>query len=52
MIESKNLRLKEYDEKYIEKVHVNFFSSNKTAKYVLCPPTKSALDVKNKIDYG
>ena len=51
MIETKNLILKEYDEKYIEKAHVNIFSSQETAKYVLWRPTKSALDVKDKIEY-
>ena len=51
MIETKNLVLKEYDEKYAEKAHTNFFSSSKTAEYVLWRPTSSALDAKNKIEY-
>jgi len=51
MRETKRLFLKEYDEKYIEKAHLNFFSSKETAKYVLWRPTECALDVKNKIEY-
>lgn len=51
MLETKNLILKAYDEKYIEKAHDNIFSSLETAKYVLWRPTKSALDVKKKIEY-
>ena len=51
MIVTKNLLLKEYDEKYLEKAHINFFSSEKTSKYVLWRPTKSALDVKDKVEY-
>ena len=51
MIETKNLVLKEYDEKYIEKAHLNFFSSYNTAKYVLWRPTQNPLEVKNKIEY-
>lgn len=51
MIETKRLMLKEYDEKYIEKAHLNFFSSEVTARYVLWRPTKSKEDVKDKIEY-
>lgn len=51
MVETKNLILKEYDEKYIEKAHLNFFSSQETAKYVLWRPTSSPMDVKDKIEY-
>lgn len=51
MRETKRLILKDYDEKYIEKAHQNFFSSLETSKYVLWRPTKSAIDVKNKIEY-
>ena len=51
MRETKRLLLKEYNEKYIEKAHLNFFSSLETAKYVLWRPTKSATDVKNKVEY-
>lgn len=51
MIETKNLLLKEYEEKYIEKAHLNFFSSYSTAKYVLWKPTQTPKDVKDKIEY-
>ena len=51
MIETKNFFLKEYDEKYIEKAHLNFFSSYNTAKYVLWRPTNSPLEVKDKVEY-
>lgn len=51
MIETKNLFLKEYDQKYILKAHENFFSSDITARYVLWRPTKSAIEVKEKIEY-
>ena len=51
MIETKNLVLKEYDEKYIEKAHHNFFSSEITSKYVLWRPTKNPIEVKEKIEY-
>ena len=51
MIETKNLLLKEYDERYCERAHVNFFSSHVTAKYVLWRPTETAKDVKDKIEY-
>lgn len=51
MIETRNLILKDYDEKYIEKAHLNFFSSSNTTKYTLWRPTKNPLEVKNKIEY-
>lgn len=51
MIETSRLFLKEYDEKYIEKAHNNFFSSKETAKYVLWRPTESPKDVKDKVEY-
>lgn len=51
MIETKRLILKEFDEKYIEKAHLNFFSSEVTSRYVLWRPTKSKEDVKSKIEY-
>jgi len=51
MKETKRLLLKEYDEKYIEKAHLNFFSSLNTSKYVLWRPTKTPLEVKDKIEY-
>ena len=51
MIETKRLILKEYDEKYIEKAHVNFFSSEVTARYVLWRPTKSVEEARRKVEY-
>ena len=51
MIETKNLTLKKYDEKYIEKAHYNFFSSPITSKYVLWKPTQNPSEVKDKIEY-
>lgn len=51
MIETKNLILKEYDEKYVLKAHKNFFSSQVTARYVLWKPTENIEEVKNKIEY-
>ena len=51
MIETKNLILKEYEEKYIKQAHDNFFSSYETAKYVLWKPTKTPIEVKEKIEY-
>ena len=51
MLETNNLILKEYDEKYIEQAHNNFFSSHITAKYVLWRPTNSPIEVKEKIEY-
>ena len=51
MIETNRLILKEYDEKYIEKAHINFFCEEETAKYTLWRPTKNAMDVKDKLEY-
>lgn len=51
MIETNRLILKEYDEKYAKKAHLNFFSSKITAKYVLWRPTERVEDVIDKINY-
>ena len=51
MRETKRLFLKEYDEKYMEKAHLNFFSSSNTAKYVLWKPTNTPLEAKSKVEY-
>ena len=51
MIETKNLLLKEYEEKYAYQAHINFFSSKETAKYVLWKPTEVVQDVIDKVDY-
>ena len=51
MIETRRLILKDYDEKYALKAHLNFFSSKETAKYVLWRPTESVQEVIDKVNY-
>ena len=51
MKETERLYLKEYDEKYIEKYHSNFFSEKETAKYTLWRPTNNKFDAKDKLEY-
>lgn len=49
-VATKRLNLKEYDEKYASKAHLNFFCQKETAKYTLWKPTSSVEEAKQKLD--
>ena len=50
-LNTKDLVLKEYEEKYVLSAHNNFLSQEETAKYTLWRPTSSVEEAKAKLEY-
>ena len=50
-LETKDLVLKAYEEKYALSAHNNFLSQEETAKYTLWKPTSSVEEAKGKLEY-
>ena len=49
ILETQNLILKPYQEKYAQKAHKNFFCQEETAKYMLWKPTQSAEEANERL---
>lgn len=50
ILETQNLILKPYEEKYAEKTHENFFCQEETAKYMLWKPTQTTEEAKERLE--
>lgn len=49
-LETKDLILKSYEEKYVPDAHTNFFSQPETARFVLWKPTENVNEAKSRLE--